>query len=209
MSVEKHSSPIVGHSSFNTGVSFEVLHLLFGVSNRLEKAFKVCGLTPEGAYIIAYINARGQHSTSMNSGRPIRLIPRPSTLKTLQEVMGCNKDRANETFNQLSTDGLILAKGLEENEKKALGFKGTNEGYYLTEKGEQKLADVVTKMISVRDELMSPGAEILVPPGDSTIGSIGKDIQFFLRIVNSPGIFSSLLARSARIVARIKRSRRH
>jgi len=190
---------------FNLGVSFEVLHLLFGVSNRLEQAFAKSGLKPEDAYLLAYINDRGGSSKSNQSNRDVRVVPQARTLEILESAIGCPDGRGRAAFNRLATSGFLALKKLTPAEKDALNITGTTQAYYLTLKGQEKLIDVVHRMMELREELLSPVPRILVPPGDNKVGLVGNGIQFFLRMITSPGRLAAFLTRTARVAQRADR----
>src|SRR5436305_15051020 len=90
-------------------VSFEVLHLFYLVSNRLEKALTMSELNPKRAYILTYIFTRGVEGKSF-SGRTVRLVSRARMLEIMQEVFGCSEDQARREFKELSVERLISSR---------------------------------------------------------------------------------------------------
>ena len=163
--------------SSHPDLSFELLHLISVLSNRIDIVFKRCGLSAAQMYTLVYINSHGRKNRQNK-----KIIRRARFTNILKRTFVCNKDQVSDLLRDIYDDGLIDDFFITKEELETLfdDSSGLTRVLSITNKGVRKVAKFGDELRKLHHELMQPKSSLLCPPDADNPGILGNAIPEFL-----------------------------
>jgi hypothetical protein len=157
-------------------LSFELLHLISAVSNRIDTAFRKCGLSVSQMYTLMYLHANGREFR-----RNQKIVQRDRFTKILKKTFRHSKDQVSDSLIELREAGLIDDFTIPRAEMKAhFGLGGRTRVLAINNKGAKKVKEFGAELRKLHLELKQPNSSLLCPPESKHPGDLGKGIIAFL-----------------------------
>lgn len=164
-------------------ISFELLHLISVLSNRIDIVFERCNLSSSQMYTLVYLQSFG-----VPYKQDQKIILRDRFTKILKQTFNCNKDQVSDLLKEMYDDGLIGDFSISKEEmQETLGLSsGRTRVLSIKRKGVRKVAEFGDELRKLHFELTQHGSKLLCPPESDSPGPLGMAITFFLAAQAEP-----------------------
>lgn len=160
-------------------LSFELLHLITVISNRITLVFKKCNLTSAQMYTLVYLNSHGNIYRQDQ-----KIILRDRFTNILKQTFKLNKDQVSDLLKEIYDNDFIDDFYITKVELQEItgSSRGRTRVLGITKRGVKKVGEFGAELVRLHRELTQKNSKLLCPPDAKSPGVLGAGITAFLAV---------------------------